>query len=124
MRPICTPTNGPANESAVRAGIEIAATAHADSDDENWFGKLAQQLLCGTDAGFALNLLTGVPERSCYRYASGERDPTGWFVRQLLRSEQGQTWLNAIMDGSDVRWWREQQLAAKLHALLKPFLQS
>jgi hypothetical protein len=45
--------------------------AIADHLANDWFVKLAKDLY-PKDAGFALHLLTGFEERTCYRYASGE----------------------------------------------------
>ncbi len=85
-------------------------TDHLDSD---WFSQICHGLL-PKDAGFCLHMTTGIDERSCYRYAAGERKPTGYLIYQLLRSERGHVWLKAIMDGSDVQWWRELEAARDL----------
>ncbi len=88
----------------------VQATDHLDSE---WFPQICQALL-PKDAGFALHVTTGLDERSCYRYAAGDRKPSADLVRALLRSDQGHVWLAAIMDGSDAPWWRELQAARDL----------
>lgn len=99
----------------------------SDSESAGWFADLARPLLAGADSGFVLKCLTGHDdERTCYRYASGATKAVpAYFFVQILRSEQGQQWLNAAMDGCQARWWREFQSAAvraagaeqKLHAI-------
>lgn len=101
-------------EISIRVSHAIAVSDQAtDQTDSNWFAPVCKALL-PKDAGFALHVVTGVEERSCYRYAAGDRKPSGDFIRALLRSEQGATWLAAIMDGSTAEWWRELQTARDL----------
>lgn len=88
------------------------------SDSERWFADLARQLL-PKDAGFALHVCTGFEERTCYRYAAGDRKPPAYFLRALLRSEQGWTWLAAVMDGAEPEWWRTVQAAAASRSKLE-----
>jgi hypothetical protein len=85
------------------------------SDSEDWFGSIARQLL-GKDAGFGLHLATGFPEGSCYKYVTPKkpRQPPGYLIRALLRTDGGYQWLAAIMDGSDAEWWRELQHTRRL----------
>lgn len=83
-----------------------------DQSDSDWFATMAQSLL-GKDAGLHLSIITGFVERTCYRYASGDRKPPAYFLRALLRSDQGWTWLSAVMDGSTAAWWRDHQLALR-----------
>lgn len=83
------------------------------SETEQWFEEICRALL-PKDAGLALHLTTGFEERTCYRYAAGDRKPPAYFLRALLRSEQGWTWLAAIMDGSDAEWWRDIEAARDL----------
>lgn len=120
-----------ATNCAVRLGSELSlqasetlpetSTAHAGSEDNSWFSNPAQVLL-GSDPGLALNVLTSVPDRSCYRYASGERAVTGYIVYRLLRSKQGRQWLNAIMDGCTEEWWLTHQDELRLGAAVRSVL--
>lgn len=64
-------------------------------------------------------LLTGVDERSCYRYAAGDVKPPAYFLRALLRSERGEAVLRYLMQGSDASWWRGLQDDAQLGARVK-----
>jgi hypothetical protein len=63
----------------------------------------------GKDAGLALSMATGVPERSCYRYASGDREVPVLMLRALLHSDQGEPFHAALMDGCKAEWWLERQ---------------
>jgi hypothetical protein len=83
------------------------------SDDDKWFTDIIGALL-PKDAGLALHVTTGFEERTCYRYAAGDRKPPAYFLRALLRSEQGWTWLAAVMDGTDAEWWLELQRARRI----------
>lgn len=85
----------------------------ASDENERWFSDICRVLL-PKDAGFSLHVATGIEERTCYRYAAGDRKPSAALIRQLLHSEQGWTWLAAFMDGSDATWWRELQTARDL----------
>jgi hypothetical protein len=99
-----------ASKVPVRTGEDLRPNGQSNDDQSDsegkWFVTLTKQLL-SKDAGFALHLATGFEERTCYRYASGERKPPGYFVRELLRSDQGWQWLCGLMDGSDAEWWQE-----------------
>ena len=66
----------------------------------------------GKDAGLALSLATGVPERSCYRYANGDRDVPVLVLRAVLHSDHGEPFLLALMDGCRAEWWLEYRRAA------------
>jgi hypothetical protein len=109
------------------SGTCSSAANGSDDADERWFAFAAKSLL-DKDAGFALHIITGFPERTCYYYASGERKTTGHFVRSLLRSDQGWQWLNVIMDGATAAWWLEAKSAktrlAECEATLQSLLQS
>ncbi len=70
----------------------------------------------GKDAGLALSLATGVPERSCYRYASGDREVPVLMLRALLHSEQGQPFHAALMEGCTAQWWTELERSARVGA--------
>lgn len=97
------------------------STAQTGSEDNAWFSEPAQSLL-GSDPGLALNVLTGVPDRSCYRYASGERAVTGYIVYRLLRSKHGRQWLNAFMDGCEEEWWLALQDEIRVGAAVRSVL--
>lgn len=99
-----------ANNGTAAVGSEQVTTAANGSDDCDWFGELARGLL-GKDAGLHLHCITGFPERTCYYYASGERKPPAYFLRSLLRSNQGAPFLAALMQGCDAAWWVEHQRA-------------
>ena len=113
MSRVSTEYGVPATQLNGRSVSRTPNTDQMDSDGSEWFVDVAQPLLAGTDAGLALHLLTGIEERSCYRYAAGDRKPSGYLVRQLLRSEQGNIWLSAIMDGAEPRWWCERTIIEK-----------
>lgn len=95
-----------------RSDSDEIATSQTDSELSDWFGQLARPLLSGTDAGYSLHLATGFLPGTCARYvaksAASRRQPPGYFIVSLLRSEQGATWLAAFMDGYEPRWWRER----------------
>ena len=74
----------------------------------------ACKTIFGKDAGLALSLATGVPERSCYRYASGEREVPVMVLRAILHSRQGEPFLAALMDGCSAAWWAELQLHRRM----------
>lgn len=95
----------------VGSGSEFPIAVANGSDDADWFGEMARGLL-GKDAGLHLHYITGFPERTCYYYASGERKPPAYFLRALLRSEQGASFLRALMDGCTAPWWLDHQRAA------------
>ena len=108
------------NNHADRAGSESPdeeTDAQVGSEPGRWFAEAARSLLQGGDCGFALFLLTGIPARSCYRYAKGTRPIPGWLIRQLLWSEQGATWLAAIMEGCAARWWHDHGVMQRKAAL-------
>lgn len=100
-------------KAVARSGIEKSLTAQTDSDVDPWF-KNASRALLGSDPGLSLHLATGVPERTCYRYAGGERPPTAHIVRALLQSDSGWQWLCAIMDGAEPAWWHALQRECKI----------
>lgn len=76
------------------------------NDDESWFSHVARTLF-PTKAGMALHLATDVDERSCHRYAAGDRQPPLNFFRLLVHREDGRTWLFAFMDGCKASWWQD-----------------
>ena len=110
-------------KGADRAPAQMVSTGQladqtVSDPEERWFADICDVLL-PKDAGLALHTTTDFEERTCYRYAAGDRKPPGYFIRALLRSREGQVWLNAIMDGSDAPWWRELQGAVDLCARYK-----
>lgn len=105
-------------KAPVRSDSEKTIAVQMDSDDNEWFVVPARDLL-GSDPGLALHVLTGISESSGYRYANGSRAVPGNLVRWLLRSDHGRQWLNAIMDGSTVEWWRDYQRAERISFALK-----
>lgn len=98
-----------ANQCAVRTGAPPVQTG-SQSDSESWF-VAAVRTICGKDAGLHLHRITGFPERSCYRYAAGDREPPADFLRALFRSPQGAPFLAAFMHGCEAGWWRDHQRA-------------
>jgi hypothetical protein len=97
---------------------DICVAKNVSDPESDWFPTICRELL-PKDAGFALHVLTGIEERSCYRYASGASKPSAHLIRTLLRSDQGSTWLNAIMDGTDAPWFRDLQRAERIAAAIK-----
>lgn len=94
-----------------KASIAAGASANDETisgqsatDDGDWFKEAAQALL--TKPGLELHLITGFEESQCYRYASGRARPPAYFLRALLRSEQGGPFMAILMRGSDALWWR------------------
>lgn len=118
MRTTWTETAPNAIKSNGRSVSQTHDTDQTDSDGNGWFVDVARPLLAGTDAGLSLHLLTGFEERTCYRYAAGDRKPPGWFIVSLLRSEQGATWLAAFMDKSEARWWVRHLKAERIYNAL------
>lgn len=107
-----------ADQSDSKSGraVDVApSTDQTDSDPSQFFARAARGLL-GKDAGFALHLATGFEERTCYRYASGERMPPAFLLRELLRSDAGEAWLNATMDGCTAQWWLDSQRERRVGA--------
>lgn len=101
-------------KSVIESSGDGAAEPDPSSDDisvapdENWFAEMAQALLV-PKPGTALHYITGFDERSCQRYAAGSVKPPAYFIRALLRSEQGGPILAALMDGCTARWWVDFQ---------------
>jgi hypothetical protein len=106
-----------ANADDDRTDSDTDATAHSGS---TWFSLVARALL-GKDAGLHLHLLTGFPERTCYRYTARDnpRDPPTYLLRRLLHSEQGWIWFEATMDGCDAEWWRDLQKARRIAKVIR-----
>jgi hypothetical protein len=94
----------------------IVPTDQSDSGLPNTssdFGTIARAVL-GKDAGLRLRLLTGYCERTCYRYASGEREPPFHFIFRLLASDAGQPFFVALMHDNNARWWRDYERAHRV----------
>ena len=92
------------SQTGRNAGTRNGFPDRSDSDDSEWFADMARGLL-SKDAGFALHVITGFEERTCYRYAAGDTKPPAYFLRAILRSDQGEPFLLALMDGCEARWW-------------------
>lgn len=103
----------PAIKSDGHLASDAETDCQTDSESSDWFGKLARPLLAGSDAGFALHLVTGFQTGTCARYVSkspqSRRQPPGWFIVSLLRSEQGETWESAFMGDAKPKWWIERE---------------
>lgn len=84
-------------------------------ENEDWFCEMARALL-PTKPGTQLHYITGYDERLCQRYAAGHVKPSAFFLRKLLRSEQGAPFLNALMDGCDAQWWLDAQRERRVGA--------
>jgi hypothetical protein len=98
---------------ASRKSADQLADQTVSDDEEDWFPRACRQLL-PKDAGLALHLTTGFEERTCYRYAAGDRKPPAYFLRALLRSEHGWQWLCAVMEGSEARWLDDIQRGRRI----------
>jgi hypothetical protein len=92
-------------------------------DPSDWFVEAVKTL--GKDAGLHLHYITGYPERSCYYYAKGEREPPADFLRALFRSPQGLPFFRAFMHGCEAEWWRDleqsEQRAISAETRLRKF---
>ena len=97
-------------------GKSVVRTDKSDADD--WFANACKDLL-PTKPGYELHLMSGFDERSCQRYAAGHVAPPAYFLRTLLRSPQGWTWLCAAMGGSDADWWRDVRYAYEIIAVFE-----
>lgn len=104
-----------ASDQKVRAIPDIAVQSVVQSDSE-FFSSACKQVFGGKDAGLQLHLATGVNERSCYRYAAGEREVPVLVLRSLLHSEQGEPFLAALMHGCTAPWWNEFHRHARIGA--------
>lgn len=92
--------------------VQLADQTVSEGDDR-WFTDICDQLV-PKDGGLALRIATGFEERTCYRYAAGDRKPPAYFLRALLRSDDGWTWLAAVMDGTKAQWWLDLQRARRI----------
>ena len=90
------------------SAVERTTDGKSAVDQSDWFGQLARTLL-PDKPGTALHCITGYDERLCQRYAAGHVKPSAYFLRALLRSEQGEPFLHAVMDGCGAAWWIDYQ---------------
>jgi hypothetical protein len=81
--------------------------------DVGWFADMAQALH-PDKPGTILHLTTGVDERLCQKYAAGSVKPSAAFLRWLLRSENGWTYLAFLMEGCETPWWIEIKKARRI----------
>lgn len=84
------------------------------------FAAVCEQIL-GKDAGLHLHLITGLPQRSCYHYASGDRKPPLEFIQLLIHSPQGQPFHEWFMAGCKADWWLDHQRGMRLAAAAERF---
>lgn len=101
--------SAPAPTAIIHGGssaVEKASDGKSAVDD--WFGQIARSLL-PEKPGTALHYITGYDERLCQRYAAGHVKPSAYFLRALLRSDQGEPFFLAIMDGCTTQWWQDFQ---------------
>lgn len=88
-------------------------------DDGDWFKRAAQQLY-PHKPGTILHLTTGLgDERLCQRYAAGDVRPPAYFLRALLRSQHGEQWLAAALEGCTATWWKDLQRARRVAVALR-----
>lgn len=106
-------TNPDGKSVARRPAQHIEKQSDDISDAEDWFANACKHLFPQGKAGTELWAVTDVDERSCQRYAAGHVKPPAYFLRSLLRSKQGWTWLRVVMDGSDAEWWTDHLVAVE-----------
>lgn len=97
---------------ASASGSVSEITSASDSENSDWFGAVARALL-GKEPGVGLHYITGFPVSSCEKYAAkteaSRRQPPGYFIRELMRSNEGEPFFLAIMDGCTAAWWVDRQ---------------
>lgn len=102
---------------ASASGSDSAITSASDSENSDWFGSVARALL-GKEPGVGLHYITGFPISSCEKYAAkteaSRRQPPGYFIRELIRSNEGEPFFLALMDGCAAPWWLERQRAVEI----------
>lgn len=109
--------SGHLSAEAISATDRSGENSDISVSDENWVSDMARALLA--KPGLELHLITGIDERSCHRYASGDvKNPSAYFWRQLFRSEQGRPFLEFLMDGCEAKWWRDLKRAERIVAEL------
>jgi len=113
-------TSGIGVSGDVRSAVKSVVESFSDKSavksvgDENWFSDACKRLFPKGKAGTALWTETGFRERDCQRYAAGTVKTSGWFLRLLLRGENGWTWLCVVMDAASPRWWVDLQRARRI----------
>jgi hypothetical protein len=99
-------------------GSEKSNAPASGSDPDEWFPKAAPILLGDKDTGLLLHYALGrvYPLSSCYAYVQRNRPRAvpDHLVRKLIRSEQGEPWFRAYMDGCTAQWWLDVQDAIKI----------
>ena len=103
-----TATNG-----GVKSDVFSEGNPPYVKSDAGWFAEMARDLH-PEKPGTILHLTSGFDERLCQKYAEGSVKPKAYFLRQLLRSKNGWTYLAYIMDGSTAPWWIEIQRARRI----------
>lgn len=100
-------------------GSVSAIASASDSENSDWFGAVARSLL-GKEPGVALHYITDFPVSSCEKYAAkteaSRRQPPAYFLRAILRSDQGEPFFLALMDGCAAPWWIEFQKHQRMGA--------
>lgn len=119
-------------QAPISAATNAASASDSDSeitsglDSDDWFGPLVRPML-GKEPGVALHHMVGpeFPISTCAKYVSktetSRRQPPGYLIRALLRSEQGGAFLNAVMHGSEAQWWLDMERERKLAAVAQRF---
>ena len=104
---------------ASASGSVCKITSASDSENSDWFGSVARALL-GKEPGVGLHYITGFPISSCEKYAAkteaSRRQPPGWFIRELIRSKDGEPFFRALMDGCTAQWWIDFQRHERMGA--------
>lgn len=94
-----------------KSGAVLESPVKSDAD---WFSQGVKGVL-PRKAGLCLHLATGLgDERLCQKYAAGHVKPPAYFLRALLRGEDGWTWLCICMDGCKAKWWLEVKQAVAI----------
>lgn len=108
MRVLSTATSARANEVDAKNETGKSVASKVETDDCTWFKKPAREML-GTNPGLALHYVTGEPESTCHYAFRGPNGPSLYLYRKLLWADEGERWLNVIMDGCEAEWWTEHQ---------------
>ena len=115
MRAMCPTAGEAATKASSATGTELSIASASGSEPDDWFGELARPLL-GKEPGVALHYITGFSASTCAKYVAkteaSRRQPPGYFIRALVRSDQGEPFLSAIMDGCE--WWSKLQHYARI----------
>ena len=97
----------------VTSDVEESSSVKSDAGSLDWFAEMAQGLL-PTKPGTQLHYITGYDERLCQKYAAGSVKPSAFFLRVLLRSEQGAPFFAALMEGCTAQWWIDAKRAGSI----------